>query len=297
VDVNLQPLATSADQHGRPIYGRLSQVGGLVGAQSVNRRFADFDMVSALNADGWSRYFGITGAVEHDDGGALALFARYTYSRTTDNWLARSDGGPDAQLSPFGGGAADDWREGTSDYDLTHRFAAGAELRFGDSFGPRLAAIYRYRSGYPFTPGFPVGVDVNADGSARNDPAFIDESVAGASAVVRSWNCLASQIGRFADRNSCREPGAHSLDLRFGLSVARSEGFSAEVVAEGLNLIEPGVGDIDTALYRIDSTRTISEDTTRRVVTVPLIANPDFGERLSRIGSGRTLRVGLQVSF
>jgi hypothetical protein len=297
VDVNLQPLATSTDQHGRPIFGRLGQVGSLVAAQSVSRRFADFDMVSALNADGWSRYWGITGAIEHDAGGSLALFARYTYSRTTDNWLARSDGGPDAQLSPFAGGAADDWREGTSDYDLTHRLAAGAEIRLAGATGPRLAAVYRYRSGYPFTPGFPVGVDVNADGSGRNDPAFIDESVSGASAVVRSWNCLASQIGRFAERNSCREPGAHSLDLRFGLNVVRSEGLTAEIVAEGLNLIEPAIGEIDTALYRIDPTRTISEDTTRRVVTIPLIANPDFGEPRSRIGSGRTLRVGLQVSF
>jgi hypothetical protein len=295
-DLNRQPLATSSDQHGRPIYGRLGQIGALVAAQSTNRRFADFDVVSALNADGWSRYWGLTGAIEHDDGGPLALFARYTYSRTTDNWLARSDGGTDAQLSPFPEGG-DDWREGTSDYDLTHRLAAGAELRFGDSFGPRLAAVYRYRSGYPFTPGFPVGVDVNADGSGRNDPAFIDESVSGASAVVRSWNCLASQIGRFAERNSCREPGVHSLDLRFGISVARSEGMSAEVVAEGLNLIEPAVGDIDTALYRIDPSRTITEDTSRRVVTLPLIANPDFGDRLTRIGTGRTLRVGLQVSF
>jgi hypothetical protein len=296
-DLNRQPLAGSADQYGRPIYGRLGQIGSLVAAQSANRRFADFDLVSALNADGWSRYWGVTGALEHDDGGALALFARYTYSRTTDNWLARSDGGPDSQISPFAESGADDWREGISDYDLTHRVAAGAELRMGAASGPRLGVVYRYRSGYPFTPGFPTGVDVNGDGSGRNDPAFVDEGVTGASGIVRAWNCLASQSGRFAERNSCREPGAHSLDLRVGLALGRADGFSAELVAEGLNLIEPSVGELDTALYRIDGTRTLSEDTSRRVVTIPLVANPDFGKRLSRIGTGRTLRVGVQVSF
>ena len=70
-----------------------------------------------------------------------------------------------------------------------------------------------------------------------------------------------------------------------------------EIVAEGLNLLEPAVGEIDTALYRIDPTRSLVEDTGRRVVTIPLIANPDFGKSLTRIGSGRTLRVGVQVSF
>ena len=77
--------------------------------------------------------------------------------------MARSDGGPEAQLSPFADDQADDWRDGTSDFDLPHRVAAGVEIRFPGSMGPRLSGIYRYRSGYPFTPGFPIGVDVNAE--------------------------------------------------------------------------------------------------------------------------------------
>jgi hypothetical protein len=72
---------------------------------------------------------------------------------------------------------------------------------------------------------------------------------------------------------------------------------TAELVAEGLNLIEPAVGELDTALYRIDATRPLVTDAARRVVTIPLVANPDFGKRLSRIGTGRTLRIGIQVSF
>jgi hypothetical protein len=203
-DLNRLPTPTATDQHGRPIYGPLVQVGQLIASPRPNRRFGDFDVVSALNADGWSRYWGISGAIEHDAGDNLGLFARYTYSRTTDNWLASSDGGPDGQLSPFADDQADDWRDGTSDFDLPHRLAAGVEIRFPGSMGPRLAGVYRYRSGYPFTPGFPTGVDVNGDGSGRNDPAFVDPSIGGVSNLVGEWDCLRSQSGRFAERNSCR---------------------------------------------------------------------------------------------
>ena len=296
-DLNRLSTSTATDQHGRPIYGPLVQLGQLVASPRPNRRFGDFDVVSALNADGWSRYWGITGALEHDAGDRLGLFARYTYSHTTDNWLALSDGGPDAQITPFADRDADDWRDATSDYDLTHRFAAGAELRFPGAFEPRLAGVYRYRSGYPFTPGFRTGVDVNGDGSGRNDPAFIDPSISGVSSLMGTWSCLNTQSGRFAERNSCREPGVHALDARFGLRLGGTGGASAEIFAEGLNLVDPGVGQRDAALYRIDESRALIEDPVRRVVTLPLIANPDFGKLLGRVGTGRTLRFGLQVTF
>jgi hypothetical protein len=296
-DLNRLPVATGADQHGRPIYGPLVQVGQLVTSPRPNRRFGDFDVVSAINADGWSRYWGVTGAVEHDAGDRLGLFARYTYSKTTDNWLARSDGGPDAQLSPFPEREADDWRDGTSDLDLTHRVAAGAELRFPGPLEPRLSAVYRYRSGYPFTPGFRTGVDVNGDGSGRNDPAFVDTSINGVSTLTSEWDCLRTQTGRFAERNSCREPGVHGLDARFGLVVGRSSGLSMQLFAEGLNLTDPAVGERDVALYMIDASRALVEDPVRRVVTLPLVANPDFGKLLGRAGTGRTLRLGIEVTF
>jgi hypothetical protein len=296
-DINRLATPTATDQHNRPIYGPLMKVGQLVASSRPNRRFGDFDVVSALNADGWSRYWGVTAAVEHDAGEELGLFARYTYSRTTDNWLARSDMGPDAQISPFAEVGSDDWREGVSDYDLTHRFAAGAEVRLAGTMEPKIAAVYRFRSGHPFTPGFRTGVDVNGDGSGRNDPAFVDESVTGVTNLMSEWDCLQEQRGRFVERNSCREPGVHSLDARFSLGVVRSDGIAADVVVEGLNLIDPAIGELDAALYRIDASRPLLNDTARRVYTLPLIANPDFGTRLGRVGTGRTFRVGVQVTF
>jgi hypothetical protein len=175
--------------------------------------------------------------------------------------------------------------------------AAGIQVTLPGTLGATVAGLYRYRSGYPFTPGFRNGVDVNGDGSGLNDPAFVDAALAGVSNLFGQWNCLRVQTGRFVERNSCREPGVHAVDVRLGIRLGRSENFSAELFAEGLNLTDPAAGERDRALYRIDPSGTLVEDTTRGTVTLPLIANPDFGTLLRRAGTGRTLRLGLQVSF
>jgi hypothetical protein len=296
-DVNLQTEPVAFDQHGRPVYGSLVQSGQLVAAPGPNRRFADFDLVSALNADGWSRRWGVTAAVESDEEGPFGLFARYTYSRTTDNWLSGQGGGPEAQLTPFRGSGGDDWTEGVSDFDLPHQMAAGFELRPSGSLQPRLTGIYRYRSGYPFTPGFRDGVDVNADGSGRNDPAFVDPAIPGTPELVSRWSCLRGQVGGFAERNACRLPGVHSLDLRLGLTLVQSSGVAASLFVDGVNLIESALAVPDRAVYLVDAGGTLTRDSALGTVSLPLVANPNFGRPLGRFSAGRLLRVGLQVTF
>ena len=90
--------------------------------------------------------------------------------------------------------------------------------------GLELTAIGRLSSGAPFTP--MVASDINADG-ARNDRAFIfdpastaDTSVANAmrrlidKSATRVADCLTSQIGTVAGRNSCSGPWQPSLDFQ-----------------------------------------------------------------------------------
>ena len=87
-----------------------------------------------------------------------------------------------------------------------------------------ITAITRLSSGQPFTP--IVNRDINGDG-ARNDRAFIfDPATTGDSAIANGMarlldavpgsvrECLESQIGEIAERNSCRNPWTQSLDLR-----------------------------------------------------------------------------------
>jgi hypothetical protein len=87
-----------------------------------------------------------------------------------------------------------------------------------------ITAITRLSSGQPFTP--MVNRDINGDG-ARNDRAFLFDPAATADTAIANGmarlidavpgsvrECLVSQLGEIADRNSCRNPWTQSLDLR-----------------------------------------------------------------------------------
>lgn len=295
-DLNLSAAAGTADMNDRPVFGTLVKQGGLLFAQpGSNRRFAGFDRVYAINTDGWSEYRGVTVALEHRPVAALVAFGSYTFSSTEDNWVGARSGWADAQISPFPRTEGDDWTEGRSDFDVPHRAALGAELGLGGRIAPRLAAAYRFRSGYPFTPGFRPGVDANGDGSARNDPAFVDPSVPGFAEAAAGWDCLGGQAGGFAERNSCREDAVHSLDARIALDFLRAGGRSASLVVDGLNLLSSDVGETDRALYLVDPAGSLATAGGR--VMVPLVANPNFGSPIARFATGRTIRIGFQLSY
>ena len=297
-DLNLAAGPSGTDQYGRPIYGTLVQEGGLLAAvPGSNRRFAGFDVVSAVNPDGYSDYWGLTLDLERTFAPGFRLLASYTYSQTTDNWLSGpyAAGDPEGQLSPFPAGLGGrDWSKGTSDYDVPSRLTLAADLTIRRLHGVHLVAAYRYRSGYPFTPGFRPGVDANGDG-AGNDPAFVDDTISGMASLIGKWSCLRSQVGQFAERNACRSAGVHSLDLRIEVPVVRLGGYPLSLDVDAINLLESDVGLVDNALYLVDPAKTAT--TTGSVTHVPLVVNPDFGNVLVRDSSGRFLRVGLRVNW
>ncbi len=297
-DLNRLPAAAARDQYGRPIYGTLVQEGDLLAVQpGTNRRFSGFDLVSAISPDGYSDYWGVTYSLERQVGRGLHLLASYTYSRTTDNWLSGRGGGPEAQLSPFPDSLGrEDWAKGRSDFDVPHRVVAAAEFEMPLPLSPHVAFIYRYSSGYPFTPGFRNGVDANGDGSAVNDPAFVDATVPGMSSLLSRWDCVRGQLGRFAERNACRDPGVHSLDLRITLDLPLGRAPIA-VAIDALNILESDVGVRDHALYLVDPTGTLTTNAAAGTVTVPLVANPEFGNLLVHRTTGRELRIGLRVNY
>lgn len=300
-DINLLQAPAGRDQYGRPLYGTLVQQGSaLVATPRSNRRFPGFDLVSALDPDGAANYVGGTVSLERPLGRSLNLLASYTYSRTTDNWLSgRPNGpGPIGQLTPFPdslNGA--DWADGRSDFDVPHRVVAAVGLTVHRLRGLRLAALYRYQSGYPFTPGFRTGVDANGDGSDRNDPAFVDDTLPGVARLFDKWECLRGQAGQFAERNSCREPAIHALDLRVAFPVTGSRRFALTVVVDALNVIESDAGERDRAVLLVDHSAAVTTNPVTGVTTVPLVVNPSFGEPLRHRTPGRFWRVGLQVNW
>lgn len=295
-DLNLLPLPTGEDQDGRPVFGLLEQRGSLVFARpGSNRRFSGFDRVWARNADGWSEHRAGTVALEQR-GALLDLYASYTYSETEDNLLG-SRWGPEAQLHPFGdslavGGWSD---EGTSDYDVPHRVVVSGTMSPPGVPGLRLGGVYRYRSGTPFTPGYRDGVDVNGDGSGWNDPAFVP-SATDMPELAAEWDCLLEHAGSFAERNSCRGPGVHRLDLRLSYGLPVLQASRVELFVDALNVVTSERGVRDTALLLVDESGTLERDASGNV-TLPVGVNPGFGTILMPLTDGRLFRLGLRVNY
>ncbi len=298
-DLNILPSVTATDQNGRPIYGELQQLGGILAATpGSNRRFAGFDLISAINTDGESEYWDVRLALESRMGRVLELYADYRYSQTSDNWLSGRRGGLEGQLTPFPDSLAGlDWADGRSDFDIPHRLSVAAVLRVLGHEGLSIAALYRYRSGYPFTPGYRDGVDANGDGSARNDPAFVDDGITGVDDLVVAWPCLQTQTGQFAERNSCRGPAVDRLNLRLEIGPFSLGGYPVSLQIDALNVMDEDSPVIDRALYLVDPTQTLTTDAAAGTVTVPLIANPGFGQPTAFRTSGRAFRFGLRVNY
>ena len=278
---------------GRPVYGTPEQTGGTVVTTADDaRRFADFGDVWALDPDGWSEHVGVTVGLEHTTA-LLEAFASYTWSETTDNWVGAGSGSVGASLEPGLPASEGEtpWADGVSDFDRPHR-AVGALTMY---FGPvSTSALYRFESGAPFTPGYRLGVDANADGSMRNDVAYVP-SGAEVGSVANEWPCLDDQADGFAARNSCRAGDRHTLDARVQIRVGSFGGRQARFTIEGFNLIEAKDALLDDALLLIDPSGSISESPDGSTVTLPTIVNPGFGRSLYHTGRGRMIRIGFRV--
>ena len=298
VDLNRAPGTLAVTQEGRGVYGALVKQGGLVTADpGSNRRFAEFDLVSALVPTGFSDHYEFTASLERQVARALSFLGSYTYSRTRDNLTGLLAPDPADQLSPFPDRLDGvDWDEGRSDLDIPHRVTAGAEYRTLGRLPVVLSARYRWRSGLPFTPGFRPGVDLNGDGAANNDPAFLDAGVAGVQDALGQAACTAA-LNAFAARNSCRAEAVHGLDLglRIGLSVAPM-GARLVITVDAFNVISSKVGVVDRALFKVNPATALTTSGAR-TVTVPLLANPAFGNLASRRGEPRLIRLGLGIEY
>ncbi|NOT08105.1 MAG: TonB-dependent receptor [Gemmatimonadales bacterium] len=289
IDRNRAAAPSGETQEGRPVFGVLVQQGGLVTAlPTSSRRFRNFDLVSGLVPTGFSDHYEVTAALDRRISRGFSLMASYTYSRTRDNLVGLLQADPADQLSPFPEGLdGQDWDEARSDLDIPHRVAATAEFSGGTNGRLALAARARWRSGLPFTPGFRSGVDMNGDLGGNNDPASAD--VVGTPGDMAT--CDGASVGRFAARNSCREKGVASLDLRLSFGLRR-----LTITVDAFNVVSTRAGLVDRAVLLVDPEQTL-QTTPEGAVTVPLMLNPRFGTLLSRRSEPRFVRFGLRVEY
>ena len=277
-----------------PVFGVLRQYGGIIGATTgTNRRFDQFDAVYGLTSTGYADYYAGTIAIERRASQGVTLLGSYTYSQARDNLTGQASSHAEDQLLPLPGNP--EWAEGTSDFDVPHRFAATVSVGLPGKLPVEFAARGRYRSGLPFTPGYRGGVDINGDGSSGNDPAFLSASTPGMAELASANTCLAGDGGSIAARNSCREDPVHALDLHASVGLGGT-GRRLAVMVDAFNVVSSEAGVVDRAALLVDPARATVVDGGGRLV-IPVIANAGFGTLLSRRSDPRVVRLSIRMEF
>jgi hypothetical protein len=253
-DLNLQavPRFSLADENNRPVYVNPQAIVPQTGAvQSLDSRVQPaygsvFSVTSGLRSD--TRQ--VTATMSGFTPQGINMSVSYTYQRARDQ--SSFSGGSAAQgfAQPTTDGNPNVTPWATSNLERRHTFQLQATWPVHPSL--EITAVGSYRSGAPYTP--LVTGDINGDG-ARNDRAFIfnpagtsDTGVANgmsrllASTPARVRDCITSQLGQIAGRNSCTGAWTPQLNLqvnyrpdRFGLKRNLMLSFALNNPAAGLD--------------------------------------------------------------
>jgi hypothetical protein len=225
-DLNLAsaPAFTLASEANRPVYVPVAAIVPATGVLSpadsrVDPRFGQvLEVGSNLASETKQLTVGFGGIT----GRGASFRVSYTYTRARDQSSFSGGGAAQGFGAPTTAGNPNVSEWATSNFERRHSVLATTTYPVTGAL--ELTAIGRLSSGVPFTP--LVGSDINGDG-ARNDRAFIfnpatttdpalagamQALLAGAPAAVR--DCLESQLGAVAARNSCTGPWQPSLDFQ-----------------------------------------------------------------------------------
>ncbi|HVD60451.1 MAG TPA: carboxypeptidase regulatory-like domain-containing protein [Gemmatimonadaceae bacterium] len=234
IDLNLNttPKFALATEQRRAVYTPVSTIVPTTGVAALAGSRVDprFGVVTEMNSNLQSDTKQLTASLGGITTKAIVFNTSYTFMRSRDQQRGlASFGGGGFGGGGFGsgGGATTagnpniaEWA--TSDLERRHSLLATVTWPIKPAF--ELTAIGRLASGGFYTPG--VSGDVNGDG-LRNDRAFIfdpssapDTAIANgmsrllASAPDRARQCIQSQLGNIANRNSCSLPWSTSFDLQ-----------------------------------------------------------------------------------
>ena len=209
IDLNFDPTPrfTLAGEAGRPVFVQPSSIAPASGAVATtdSRVSPTYNHVSQTVSDfrSVSRQLQLQIA-------PVAVNSRFSWglAYTLASVRDRTSGFSSTAGSPL------DVSEARATMDSRHQVQVNLGANLFDLL--RVQWVQRFTSGSPFTPG--VSGDINGDGYA-NDRAFIadpattaDPTLAAgmtqllAGAAPRVRDCLASQLGRIAGRNSCEGP-------------------------------------------------------------------------------------------
>jgi hypothetical protein len=232
MDLNLDttPKFLLANEGNRPVYASAPTIFPASGATSIiaSRLHPEYgsvnDIVSRLRSQSTQVTTTLSGLTLR----GIVLSGSYTFLRSRDQQNGFGAGGGFGSASTSGNPNDPQWA--TSDFERRHQFLGTMTVPATNWLD--VTAIARVTAGQPYTP--QVSGDVNGDGS-RNDRAFIfaaDPSVTADPAVAdamgrllanasgRARDCLESQIGTVAGRNSCSTPWIPTLDFQLNFKPA-----------------------------------------------------------------------------
>jgi carboxypeptidase family protein len=257
------PLGT--DRHGRVLYGRIDSLGHAVPSLRDGR----FPEVFALENQSRNYSYDLALRLQKDFSNGVAASVAYGYSRVRDvqshRFLAFKD---DWQFGRTLSGDQESRHLGISDFDQPHRLVIVGTYTFPwPTWSTDISLYYLGSSGVPYTYVATVDPrfgDLNADGSNVNDAIYVPASAfdtteirfAGTPVSVDSQRqafeqfvsgtaCLRHQRGRILERNSCRTPWVHSLNVsvRQAIPVLRGHTLTAELeIFNFLNLLNRNWG-------------------------------------------------------
>lgn len=225
-DLNLLaiPHFHLAEEGDRPVFvdpDRIVTSTGSIGLLG-SRLHPEFGQVLELHSGLRSRSSQWVASVRKNIASKLSLRASYTYARSWDESSFSCCSAQQGFVSPSTAGDPNEAEWARSNFDRTHSLTANVGMTVRPWLEFTLSG--RTSSGDPYTP--LVGSDVNGDGS-RNDRAFLfdpatthDPALAAGmerlltNSAPRIRQCLEHQLGRIAERNSCRGPRPSSLELR-----------------------------------------------------------------------------------
>lgn len=237
-DVNLVERGLNGE--GRAMYGAFTSDGVAQPTRVDSLRFGPVYRYENISADR-SASVSLSAQRRWHSGGLIQV--GYDWSRTTDVMsMAGYNSTVIFRSNPVDGTLAHRIPR-RSARDVPHSFVAVAIVPAGSR--TTVSTFFRARSGTPYA--FTVSGDANADGTQRNDLAYIPrgpgdlslanpEAYPALDAFIESEPCLRPQRGRIMTRNSCRNPGVMSLDGRIARKVWTRDARGVEIAADLFNL-------------------------------------------------------------
>jgi hypothetical protein len=299
-DRNLLPEQFLSAVENRPVFAPVSGIrpAGATPGQVVvgaNRKSAAFSDVLAFESRSEARALQVALSASGRVGASGHWQAGYTWTRSYDNasysccvgsrgFIETPTAGNPGELGARGDARNGTW--GPADFSREHTLVLSGAL--GLPWHLRVGGLLRVLSGRAWTP--IVDGDPNGDSRLGNDRAFVGNSLNWQdntvdpntlATLLAQWPCLRRQIGRIAERNSCRDGWISNLDVRAGRSTSVGRGRSVEVALDIFNLLngldsrwgrQVGVLDSDANLLRV-----IGFDPVARAYRYTV--NPGFGAR------------------